>query len=71
MDDRNIKVLKAMTKDIFGKFFGNRGYISKALSKLLFQYGIQLITKARENMKVKTYRPKIKFCCVMERLSNR
>ncbi|RMG78671.1 MAG: IS982 family transposase, partial [Bacteroidetes bacterium] len=52
VDDRNIKVLKAMTKDIFGKLFGDRGYISKALSELLFQDGIQLITKVRKNMKV-------------------
>jgi hypothetical protein len=51
VDDRDLKVLKAMTKDIFGKLFGDRGYISKALSELLFQDGIQLITKVRKNMK--------------------
>lgn len=51
VDDRDIKVLSSMTKDIFGKLFGDRGYISKALSELLFQDGIQLITKVRKNMK--------------------
>ena len=51
VDDRNIAVLKTMTKDIFGKLFGDKGYISKALSELLYQDGIQLITKVRKNMK--------------------
>lgn len=51
VDDRDINVLTNMTKDIFGKLFGDRGYISKALSELLFQDGIQLITKVRKNMK--------------------
>ncbi|MDO5971531.1 IS982 family transposase [Flavivirga aquimarina] len=51
VDDRNIDVMSAMTKDIFGKLFGDRGYISKALAELLFQDGIQLITKIRKNMK--------------------
>lgn len=51
VDDRNINVMTAMTKDIFGKLFGDKGYISKALAELLFQDGIQLITKVRKNMK--------------------
>jgi hypothetical protein len=51
VDDRDIRVLSKMTQDIFGKLFGDRGYISKALSELLFQDGIQLITKVRKNMK--------------------
>ena len=51
VDDRNIDVMTAMTKDVFGKLFGDKGYISKALSELLFQDGIQLITKVRKNMK--------------------
>ncbi len=53
VDDRNIKVLSNMTSDIFGKLFGDKGYLSKALSELLFQDGIQLITKVRKNMKPK------------------
>ena len=51
VDDRNLEVMKAMTKDIFGKLFGDKGYISKALKQLLFEDGIQLITKVRKNMK--------------------
>ncbi len=51
VDDRNIDVMTAMTKDIFGKLFGDKGYISKALAELLFQDGVQLITKVRKNMK--------------------
>ncbi len=35
----------------FGKLFGDKGYISKALSELLFQDGIQRVTKDRKNMK--------------------
>jgi len=51
VDDRDIEVMTAMTKEIFGKLFGDKGYISQALSELLFQDGIQLITKVRKNMK--------------------
>ena len=51
IDDRDIKVMQSITKDVFGKLFGDRGYISKALTDLLFQDGIQLITKVRKNMK--------------------
>jgi hypothetical protein len=51
VDDRNIELMTAMTKEVFGKLFGDKGYISRALSELLFQDGIQLITKVRKNMK--------------------
>lgn len=51
VDDRNIKVIQSLTEDIFGKLFGDKGYISKALSDLLFADGIQLITKVKKNMK--------------------
>lgn len=51
VDDRNIKVMKSMTADIFGKLFGDKGYISQSLSDLLFGNGIQLVTKPRKNMK--------------------
>lgn len=52
-DDRNAKAITNMTKEIFGKLFGDKGYISKALSDLLFGNGIQLITQVRRNMKDK------------------
>jgi len=51
VDDRNIKVMKSLTEDIFGKLFGDKGYISSTLSELLFADGIQLITKVKKNMK--------------------
>ena len=51
IDDRNIKVMTSMTRDIFGKLFADKGYISKALSDLLFGNGIQLIAKPKKNMK--------------------
>lgn len=50
-DDRDVKAITNMTKEIFGKLFGDKGYISKALSDLLFGNGIQLITQVRRNMK--------------------
>ena len=51
VDDRNFKVMKSLTENIFGKLFGDKGYISQALFDLLFEDGIQLITKVRKNMK--------------------
>ena len=36
---------------IFGKLFGEKGFISEKLSQLLFVDGIQLITNIRNNMK--------------------
>lgn len=51
VDDRNIKALTKMTENLFGKLFGDKGYISKALADLLWGNGIQMITKPRKNMK--------------------
>jgi hypothetical protein len=53
VDDRDAKTITSMTKELFGKIFGDKGYISKALSDLLFGNGIQLITAVRRNMKEK------------------
>lgn len=53
VDDRNAKVITEMTKELFGKLFGDKGYLSKALSDLLWGNGIQLITTVRKNMKSK------------------
>lgn len=51
VDDRNLKVMKSMTENMFGKLFADKGYISKKLSDLLFGNGIQLIAKPKKNMK--------------------
>lgn len=32
IDDRNLKHMMDMTKDIFGKLYGDKGYISKAMA---------------------------------------
>ena len=51
VDDR--KPVPKLLKGFFGKVFGDKGYISKALSDLLFGNGIQLITQVKRNMKKK------------------
>ena len=40
-----------MVKHLRGKLFGDRGYISAPLAHLLFEQGLQLITRLRKNMK--------------------
>ena len=42
-----------LVKGLWGKLFGDRGYISKELFDLLWQQGVQLITKIKKNMKNK------------------
>lgn len=51
VDDRNQKVLHVMTKEVFGKLFGDRGYISQKLAEYLWNDGVELIYKRRKNMK--------------------
>ena len=51
VDDR--QPVPDMVKGLFGKLFGDKGYISQKLFDLLFGQGIQLITKLRKNMKNK------------------
>ncbi len=48
-DDR--KPVPEMTQGLFGQLFGDRGYISQKLFDELSQRGLQLVTKARKNMK--------------------
>ncbi len=48
-DDR--KPLEAMVADLDGQLFADKGYISKALFKRLWQRGLHLITGIRRNMK--------------------
>ena len=51
VDDR--QPVPAMTKKLFGKLFGDRGYISQKLFEELYERGLQLITKLKKNMKNK------------------
>ncbi len=48
-DDR--RPLEDMTQNLFGKLFGDKGYISQALFQTLFERGLELITALRKNMK--------------------
>ena len=49
VDDR--APVPGMVKGLRGKLFGDRGYISAPLTQLLFEHGLQLITRLRKNMK--------------------
>ena len=51
VDDR--EPVPKMTKQVWGKLFGDKGYISQALTQLLGEANVQLITKVRKNMKNK------------------
>lgn len=49
-DDR--KPVPQLLKDLFGKVFGDRGYLSQKLAVELWQtFGVQLVTRLRHNMK--------------------
>ena len=50
-DDRQPLISGKLLKEIWGKLFGDRGYISQNLFLTLFVDGIHLITKIRKNMK--------------------
>lgn len=48
----DIKALPRLARRLFGKLFGDKGYLSAAMFKTLFEsYGVQLVTKLRRNMK--------------------
>lgn len=48
-DDR--KALERMTEGLFGKIFGDRGYIGKDFANKLKSRGIQMITRLKKGMK--------------------
>jgi len=49
IDDRS--PVPVLVQRVFGKLFGDRGYISQGLFVELFEQGIQLVTKLKKNMK--------------------
>ena len=53
VDDRNENVMDSLTKEIFGKLFADRGYISQKLFEKLLKKDITLVTRAKKNMKNK------------------
>ncbi len=59
VDDRKPLKTKNFLKKLFGKLFGDKGYLSKELFTNLFSNGIHLITKLKRNMKSTTVTPLI------------
>lgn len=51
VSDGNVSVMKRLTYGLIGKLFGDKGYLSRALSEWLMSRGLQLITKIKRNMK--------------------
>ena len=51
VDDR--APVPELTRGLFGKPFGDKGYISQSLFEQLYERGVQLITRLRKNMKNK------------------
>lgn len=49
----DISMVKSLSEGLWGKLFGDRGYISLSLFEELLEKNIQLITKIRNNMKNK------------------
>ena len=47
-DDR--QPVPDLTQHLFGKLFGDKGYISQSLFEQLYQRGLKLITRYRKNM---------------------
>jgi hypothetical protein len=65
-DDR--KPVKELCKKVFGKLFGDKGYLSSTLFSELYEAGIQLITKLKSNMKNKLMNLYDKFLLRKRRL---
>ena len=53
VDDRGDIVWNVLAKDLYGKLFADRGYISQNLFDTLFADGVNLVTGLRANMKNK------------------
>jgi len=51
VDDRDPLKNEGFLKNVFGKLFADKGYISKKLVVILFTDGVQLVTGIRNNMK--------------------
>ena len=51
VDDRNPDVWNVLAKELYGKLFADRGYISPRLFEDLFKDGIHLVTGIKVNMK--------------------
>lgn len=47
----DIQPVPALARDLFGKVYADKGYLSEPLRKSLLEQGIELVTKVRKNMK--------------------
>ena len=52
VDDRNPVI--SLGQNLFGKIFGDRGYVSQNLDFVLEAFGVKYITKPKKKMKKKT-----------------
>lgn len=57
VDDRKPLKIERFIKNLWGKLFGDKGYIGKDLFKNLFFNGIHLVTKLKRNMKSSSITP--------------
>lgn len=53
VSDKDESVMGKLTKNIFGKLFADKGYISSKLFAKLWEQNIKLVTKVKKNMKNK------------------
>jgi hypothetical protein len=51
-----------MAASLTGKLYGDKGYLSKALTGELLENGVELISNVRSNMKKKRSHYGIKVC---------
>ena len=49
VDDR--RPVPELVKELFGKLFGDKAYISQPLFDVLYKDGLQLVTKLKKSMK--------------------
>ncbi len=49
----DVSIVEVLSKGVFGKLFGDKGYISSKLGKSLLDQGLELFTSVRANMKQK------------------
>lgn len=49
----DVSTLESLSRGIFGKLFGDKGYISSEIAKILFQRGLRLFTTFKAKMKNK------------------
>jgi len=78
VDDRDRRVIHALTKRLQGKIVGDKGYISQALSEELRARGLTIITKIKNGMRNKVMpmidklllRKRALIECVIDALKN-